>query len=88
MQSNLSELPSGPVLPLDQMRVGEEGEIARVRGGGGIVRRLVDMGLTPGAQVRLLSDAGSAGPVIVKVGDARVGIGRGMARKVLVRVAI
>jgi len=85
LQSNLCELPSGPVLPLDRMRIGEAGEIARVCGGGGIVRRLTDLGLAPGVRVKLLSDAGSAGPVIIRVGDARIGIGRGMARRVLVR---
>jgi len=85
LQSNPCELPSGPVLPLDRMRVGEAGEIARISGGGGIVRRLIDLGLAPGVPIKLLSDAGSAGPVIVRVGDSRIGIGRGMARRVLVR---
>jgi ferrous iron transport protein A len=67
------------------MRVGETGEIAYVRGGGGITRRLTELGLAPGMRVRMVSDAGSVGPVIVRVGDARIGIGRGMARRVLVR---
>jgi len=85
LQSSLSELPSGPVIPLDRMRDGEVGEIARICGGGGIMRRLLELGLAPGVRVRLLSDAGSVGPVIVRVGEARIGIGRGMARRVLVR---
>jgi len=72
-------------MPLDRMRAGEVGEIARVCGGGGITRRLVELGLAPGVRVKLLSDAGSAGPVIVRVGEGRIGIGRGMARRVLVR---
>ncbi len=85
MQSNLCNLPSGPVLPLDRMRAGETGTIVRVCGRGGIVRRLLDMGFAPGAPVRLVNDAGRAGPVIVRLGEARIGIGRGMARRVMVR---
>lgn len=85
MRSNLSNLPSGPVLPLDQMRRGEAGEIAHVRGGRGITRRLTELGLAPGVRVKMVSDSGTTGPVIVRVGDAKIGIGRGMARRVLVR---
>ncbi len=88
MQSSLRDLPSGPVLPLDRMRAGETGTIAKVCGGDGIVRRLLEMGFAPGAPVRLVSDTGSAGPVIVRVGETRIGIGRGMARRVMVRPAL
>ncbi|MFO8082565.1 MAG: FeoA family protein [Armatimonadota bacterium] len=70
------------------MRPGEAGEIIDVRGGRGVVRRLTELGLAPGVRVRLVTDAGSSGPVIVKVGDAKIGIGRGMARRVLVRQAL
>lgn len=85
MRSNLSNLPSGPVLPLDQMRAGEAGEIIDIRGGRGVVRRLTELGFAPGVPVRMFSDSGSFGPVIVNVGDTKIGIGRGMARRVLVR---
>lgn len=85
MRSNLFDIPSGPVLPMDQMRGGEAGVIADIRGGRGVVRRLTELGLAPGVPVRMFSDSGSFGPVIVKVGDTKIGIGRGMARRVLVR---
>ena len=70
---------------MHQMHPGETGEILDIRGGRGPVRRLTELGLAPGVTVRIVSDAGSSGPLIVKVGDARIGIGRGMARRVLVR---
>ncbi|MFW5867967.1 MAG: FeoA family protein [Armatimonadota bacterium] len=85
MQSNRSDLPSGPVLPLQQMQRGETGEIFDVRGGRGVVRRLTELGLAPGVKVRMVSDSGSFGPVIVQAGETKIGIGRGMARRVLVR---
>lgn len=86
MPLNRSEpYASGPVLWLSMMSAGETGEIVDVRGGPGIVRRLSAMGLVPGVSVTVVSDSGSAGPMIVRVGDMRIGLGRGMARRVLVR---
>jgi len=88
LQLNRSDLPSGPVLPLQQMRPGETGKIFDVRGGRGVVRRLTELGLAPGVRVRMVSDSGGFGPVIVQVGEAKIGIGRGMARRVLVRQSL
>ncbi|NLO06216.1 MAG: ferrous iron transport protein A [candidate division WS1 bacterium] len=72
-------------MTLDMMRRGESGVVADLRGGHGVTRRLIEMGIVPGVSLRLVIDSGRAGPVIVQVGDARVGLGRGMARRVLVR---
>lgn len=46
--------------------------------------RLVHMGLVPGAGIRVMRNAAS-GPVIVAVGDTRLGLARGVASRVLVR---
>jgi ferrous iron transport protein A len=73
-------------MPMDRMQTGEVAEIAKIRGGRGLSRRLTELGLAPGLAVKMVNDAGSAGPVIVKVGDGKIGIGRGMARHVLVRL--
>lgn len=67
------------------MHPGESGVISDLRGGRGMMRRLTELGLAPGARVRMVTDSGSFGPVIVQVGDTKIGIGRGMARRVLVR---
>lgn len=85
MRSNRSDLPSGPVLPLPQMRAGESGEVVNLRGGRGPVRRLTELGITPGVTVKVVSDSGSFGPVMIRIGDTKIGIGRGMARRILVR---
>jgi len=83
--SNRSDLPRGPLLPLAMMAEGESGEIVDVRGGRGIVRRLIDMGLAPGTRVEVVSGAGGPGAMIVRVGGTKIGLGRGMARRVMVR---
>jgi len=72
------------VVPLAMMRPGEEGVVVTVQGGFGMVRRLAELGLVPGARVRVESSAW--GPVVVWVSGFRIAIGRGLARRVLVRV--
>lgn len=70
--------------PLALVAPGEEVTLVDIRGGMGIKRRLVSMGLGPGIRVRLLQNAGR-GPVLVMRGDTRLALGRGMAHKVLVQ---
>lgn len=53
-------------------------------GGRGFVRRLADMGLAPGQVVEVLS---RGPPVIVKIRDTKIVIGRGIARRVVVEYA-
>jgi len=46
---------------------GEKGVILNAVGGFGLVRRLAEMGLTPGAEVKLLRKCSFHGPVQVEV---------------------
>ena len=57
--------------------------VSRVDAGGRATRRLFDMGLAPGARVTVLSSR-RFGPLIVMADRCRLGIGRGLAEKVLV----
>jgi len=50
----------------------------------GLAKRLISLGLTPGAEVRVLQNWGH-GPLIVEVHGARVALGRGQAARVRVR---
>jgi len=78
---------AGPVLRLDMMSAGESGEVVDVRGGPRMVRRLAEMGLVPGARLSVVGGWGGRGPVMVRLGGGKLGLGRGMARRVLVRPA-
>ena len=53
--------------------------------GGGWVRRLYQMGIVPGSKLVVLLNRGR-GPLIVKVGEVEVSLGRGIARRILVKV--
>ncbi len=71
-------------VPLSALRTGERGVIAQLLGGHSLRSRMVSLGLTPGAPVTVLQNLGH-GPLIVRVRDTRVALGRGEAGKVIVR---
>jgi len=47
--------------------------------------RLARLGVRPGAVVRLVSSGPFSGPLLVEVEGLRVALGRGVARRILVR---
>ncbi|MBN1631403.1 MAG: ferrous iron transport protein A [Thermoleophilia bacterium] len=49
----------------------------------GLARRLIAMGLTPGAEVHVLQNRGR-GPLIIEVHGVRLALGRGQAARVAV----
>ncbi len=51
----------------------------------GFRKRLEDMGLTPGTKVTVVKSAPFHGPIELHVRGSRLAIGRGMAKKILVR---
>ncbi len=79
-------------LPLTALKNGETGiviSINRGRGKGhgrgwGFEKRLMDMGLTPGAEVAVVKSAPFHGPLEVTVRGSRLALGRGMAERILV----
>ena len=68
--------------PLAQTHVGQSVWIVGFVGNGGM-SRLLGMGLTPGMQVKVIS-AQPSGSVLVAIQDNRIGVGAGMAQKILV----
>lgn len=85
------------MLPLGLLTVGEEAEIteemAVTRAKAGMSKassskaqdlRVEDMGLKNGSTVEMLNNGGN-GPLLVKVGNSRIAIARGMAMKIMVR---
>ncbi|RJS76954.1 ferrous iron transport protein A [Candidatus Bathyarchaeota archaeon] len=84
-------------IPLTALRPDEEAIIISIganpkpgrRGRGrsrgrGFIKRLMDMGLTPGTQVKVVKTAPFRGPVEILVRGSRLALGRGMAERILV----
>ncbi len=67
---------------LSQTKVGQQVWLVGFQGKGGI-NRLLGMGLTPGIRVQIIS-AQPSGSVVVAIQDNRIGVGAGMAHKILV----
>jgi ferrous iron transport protein A len=70
---------------LDEIEVGRKVRIVKILGGYGLVRRLVSLGLTIGVELFIINNQG---PIIIKLGDSNIAIGKGIARKVLVEEII
>ncbi len=75
-------------ISLTEMRIGETGKIAEIQGGQGMVLRLETLGVRTGKEIKKLSSQLMRGPILLQIGNTQVGIGFGIARKVLVEINI
>jgi ferrous iron transport protein A len=71
------------LLPLAMMTIGDRVWIVEIKGGHRMVRRLTDLGLTQGSEITVVSRTES-GSVIVGFQSCRIGLGAGIAHRVLV----
>ncbi len=78
-----SFVDTGKSFPLAMASVGERLAIAKLKGTEGTVHRLIGMGLVPGTELQVISIAN--GSVIVALDDNRIGLGAGMAQKIMCR---
>ena len=74
----------GSAVPLTTMPPGRSARVVFVRGGRSVVKRLCDLGLTPGTPVSLLRSAPMNGPVEVRLRGCSLALGRGIAEKIFV----
>ena len=81
-------------MPLTTLRNGETGIVTSIEagsgrgwgGGWGFEKRLMDLGLTPGAKVTVVKSAPFHGPIEILVRGSRLALGRGMAEKIFVEI--
>ena len=73
------------LLTLSDLPGGAAGIVIGVNGGKELFSRLASIGVTPGTSVLIVQNYGN-GPVIIKVRDSRIAVGRGEARNVLVDI--
>jgi ferrous iron transport protein A len=73
------------VVSLDMLPTGARAQVVDVMAKGqGIFYRLYQMGITPGTIIDVVANYG-AGPIIIRVRGVETAIGRGIARRILVR---
>ncbi|MDJ0692656.1 MAG: FeoA family protein [Xenococcaceae cyanobacterium MO_188.B32] len=75
------------VFPLSTTHVGERVVITQILSGKSMIHRLSKMGLNKGSEIRVISKTKS-GSVIVCLQDEQIGLGVGMAERVMVALAV
>ncbi|GAI06854.1 unnamed protein product [marine sediment metagenome] len=76
----------GGQLTLRQMEIGQTGTVIGILGGRGLMRRLEALGIRPGKKVTKVSSTLFRGPVTLRVDNAQLAIGFGMANRIIVEV--
>ena len=71
---------------LSNLKPGERGTVAFIRGGTRACQRLLDMGLTNGTELIVVNAAPFNGPVEISVRGTTIALGRGLAEKVFVEI--
>ena len=75
----------GPaVVSLDALEAGRHARVAAVRGTGAVARRLMEMGVVPGAPVRVIKAAPLGDPLEVRVRNYHLALRRSEAQTVSV----
>lgn len=72
-------------MTLVELTVGQVGKVVSIEAGWGVQQNLAALGIVPGRRVRRIAMQPMGGPVTIQViGGARIAVGRGMARRVVV----
>lgn len=74
------------IINLTQMKSGEFGIITNIQGGLSMRSRLEAMGIVEGVELKKISAQFRRGPIVVEVKKTKVGIGFGMAQKILIEI--
>jgi len=80
------EIDTKLLTQLSNLKPGEEGVVAFVRGGTTACQRIMDMGLTKGTKIMVLKAAPFNGPIEVSVRGTSLALGRGLAGHVFVHL--
>jgi Fe2+ transport system protein FeoA len=64
---------------------GQAGNIVTITGGRMVVKRLADLGLTPGTEIKLIRKIRPHGPVELQVRGSKIVLGRGIASKIRIK---
>lgn len=75
------------ITTLDHLKDGAIATIHNIQGGKDVRHRLNHLGVHPLDQVEVIQSGYLGGPMLIKVHDTEVGIGKGMAEKIEVEIA-
>lgn len=67
---------------LDTLETGRKVRVISINRRAGAEQRLLEMGIVPGAEIELLAKHPLRGPVIVKLNNTRIALGRHLASSI------
>jgi Fe2+ transport system protein FeoA len=73
---------------LIDMLPGQIGTITEIDHGHGLVRKLCSMGIVPGKKIMKVSQILVGGPIVIRIDDHDLALGRGIASRIKVRMEI
>jgi len=73
-------------ISLAQMKEKQKGRVVEILSGSSLENRFLSMGIYKGREITKLSHFALRGPVMIKVGRSVIGIGHGMASKIILEV--
>ena len=76
-----------PTKPLNQLKPKDTGKIIRVEGGGALRRRLLDMGVIPGTEVKVERVAPLGNPIEIKIRGYHLSLRKEEAANIYVEVS-
>ena len=71
---------------LTDLEDGQSGIIVSVLGGRVLTKRLADLGMTAGTEIKVIRRTLFSGPVQVEVSGSRLVLGKGLASKIMVKL--
>lgn len=71
---------------LRQMNIGESGKVVSITGSGDVKRRMIDLGITPGADILLKKYAPLGDPMEIRVRGYNVALRKSEAEIIVVEV--
>ena len=84
MRAHDSDMEMAGGLSLAALRVGARARVVAVQGSGAVARRLMEMGVVPGARVRVIKAAPLGDPIEVRVRGYHLALRRAEAQSILV----
>ncbi len=70
-------------IPLSNLAKGRRVKLVAVNSGRKLKSHLYSLGLRPGATIEVIGKCGN-GPLILRINDSKIMLGKGMARKIMV----
>ena len=73
------------MLSLVQLTKDHSAKVISIEGGEGVKKKLQNLGIREGVTIKKVTGIFAHGPIVVKVGHTQIGLGKGMASKVIVK---